>query len=171
MFPTTPERETPMTLFIVLAILLPWSLYRQMHEHPVTREGLIKLPLIFAAIGLLGWTAQDNPTDAAAVGYMALSLGLSVGLGIWRGAVIPDLAQRGRRLDEQGQPAHHPLWILLIAAKFAMGTIASITGWFPASGTSEVFLFLGISFAAQNLVVARRTIARDTGVRAPALSR
>lgn len=40
-----------------------------------------------------------------------------------------------------------------------MGTIASVTGWFPATGTGEVFLFLGISFAVQNVVVARRTIA------------
>ncbi len=160
-----------MTLFIVLAILLPWSLYRQMHEHPVTREGLIKLPLIFAAIGLLGWTAQDNPTDAAAAGYMALSLGLSVGLGIWRGAVIPTWRNAAGDWMSKGNRLTITLWIVLIAAKFVMGTIASITGWFPASGTSEVFLFLGISFAAQNLVVARRTIARDTGVRAPALSR
>ena len=160
-----------MTLFVVLAFLLPWSLYRQMHEHQVTREGLIKLPLIFAAIGLLGWTAQDNPTDAAAVAYMALSLGLSVALGVWRGAVIPAWRDAAGDWISKGNALTITLWIVLIAAKFAMGTVASITGWFPATGTSEVFLFLGISFAAQNLVVARRTIARDAVVGEPALSR
>jgi hypothetical protein len=52
------------------------------------------------------------------------------------------------------------LWILLIGAKFALGALAGITGWFPASSSGEVFLFLGISFAIQNLVVASRTLGR-----------
>ena len=50
-----------MTLFIVLAVPPPWSLWRQMHAHAVTREGLIKLPLIFAAIGAFSLTRQDAP--------------------------------------------------------------------------------------------------------------
>jgi hypothetical protein len=102
---------------------------------------------------------------------MALSLGLSVGLGVWRGAVIPTWRNAAGDWTSKGNRLTITLWIVLIAAKFVMGAVASITGWFPASGTSEVFLFLGISFAAQNLVVARRTIARQSGVREPALSR
>jgi hypothetical protein len=147
-----------MVLFAVLAVLLPWSLYRQMHEHAVTPQGLIKLPLIFIAIGALGWTAQDNPTDAAAAGYMAVSLGLSVALGVWRGAVIPAWRNEDGTWMSKGNRLTITLWIALIAAKFAMGTVASITGLLPVTGTSEVFLFLGISFAVQNLVVARRTL-------------
>ena len=149
-----------MTLFLVLAVLLPWSLYRQMHEHAITREGLIKLPIIFGAIGVLGLTTQDIPTDAAAAAYVALSLGLSVSLGVWRGAVIPAWQNRAGEWISKGNRLTITLWIVLIAAKFVMGTIASITGWFPATGTGEVFLFLGLSFAAQNAIVARRTIAR-----------
>ena len=64
-----------MTLFIVLAVLLPWSLWRQMHAHAVTREGLIKLPLIFAAIGAFSLTRQDVPSDAAAAAYIATKSG------------------------------------------------------------------------------------------------
>jgi hypothetical protein len=151
-----------MTLFAVLAVLLPWSLWRQMHEHRITREGLIKLPLIFAGIGLLGLTAQDIPTDAAAAGYVAVSLGLSVALGIWRGAVIPAWQTADGTWMSKGNRLTITLWVVLIAAKFAMGTVASITGWFPVdTGTGEVFLFLGLSFAAQNVIVAQRTINRS----------
>lgn len=156
-----------MTLFVVLAVLLPWSLRRQMHEHAITREGLIKLPLIFAAIGVLGLTAQDIPTDASAAAYVAFSLGLSVALGVWRGAVIPTWQTRESTWMSKGNALTITLWIALIAAKFAMGTVASINGWFPATGTGEVFLFLGISFAAQNLIVASRTIARRPRPRPP----
>jgi hypothetical protein len=148
-----------MTLFLVLAVLLPWSLWRQMHEHQITREGLIKLPLIFAGIGLLGLGTQDIPTDAAAAAYMALSLLLSVSLGVWRGAVIPTWQNAAGDWMSKGNRLTISLWVALIAAKFVMGTIASVTGWFPATGTGEVFLFLGISFAVQNVVVARRTLA------------
>ena len=41
------------------------------------------------------------------------------------------------------------------------GTIASVTGWFPAEHAGEVFLFLGVSFVAQNLVVAERSFWRE----------
>lgn len=157
-----------MTLFLVLAVLLPWSLWRQMHAHAITREGLIKLPLIFAAIGALSLTRQDVPSDAAAAAYIAASLGLSVALGIWRGAVIPAWLTADGTWMSKGNRLTITLWIVLIGAKFAMGAVASITGWFPASTTGEVFLFLGISFAVQNLVVAHRTLAREPGVIATA---
>jgi hypothetical protein len=157
-----------MTLFLVLAVLLPWSLWRQMHEHQITREGLIKLPLIFAGIGLLGLGTQDIPTDAAAAAYVTFSLALSVSLGVWRGAVIAVWRNAAGDWMSKGNRLTISLWIALIAAKFAMGTVASITGWLPATGTGEVFLFLGVSFAVQNLVVARRGIARQARL-APAL--
>ena len=152
-----------MTLFLVLAILLPWSLWRQMHAHAVTRGSLKKLPLMFGIVGVCGLTTQDIPTDVAAAAYVVLSLSLSVALGVWRGAVIPVWQTADGTWMSQGNRLTITLWILLIGAKFAMGTVASITGWFPATGTGEVFLFLGLSFAAQNLVVAERTILSAGG--------
>ena len=126
-----------MTLFIVLAVLLPWSLWRQMHAHAISSEGLIKLPLIFAAIGAFSLTQQDVPSDAAAVAYVATSLGLSVALGIWRGAVIPTWLTADGTWMSKGNRLTISLWILLIGAKFAMGAVAGITGWFPASSSAR----------------------------------
>ncbi len=148
-----------MTLMLILAVLLPWSLWRQMHEHAITREGLIKLPIIFAAVGLLSIQHDELPTRAAALAYLALSLTLSVTLGAWRGAVIPAWQDAAGTWISKGNKLTITLWIVLIAAKFAMGTVADLTGWFPMTGVGEVFLFLGLSFAVQNLIVARRTIA------------
>src|SRR5689334_22490141 len=118
-----------MTLFIVLAVLLPWSLWRQMHAHEVSRGSLRKLPLIFGLIGVLSLTTQDVPTDAAAAAYVAVSLGLSVVLGLWRGAVIPVWRTSAGQWMSQGNRLTITLWVLLIATKVAMGAVASITGW------------------------------------------
>jgi hypothetical protein len=146
-----------MTLLLVLLVLLPWSIWRQMHEHEVTREGLFKLPLIFAAIGVLGFGTGAIPSDAAAIGYLAFSLALSVGFGIWRGVELPIWRNADGNLVSKGNRMTIALWGVLIGSKVVLGTIASITGWFPAEHAGEVFLFLALSFVAQNLVVARRT--------------
>jgi hypothetical protein len=146
-----------MTLTLVLLVLLPWSIWRQMHEHPVTREGLFKLPLIFAAIGVFGFGTGAMPTDGAALGYLVFSLALSVCFGVWRGVKLSLWRDGDGNPVSQGNRTTIALWGVLIGSKFALGAVASITGWFPAEHAGEVFLFLALSFVAQNLVVARRT--------------
>jgi hypothetical protein len=39
-----------MILFLVLAVLLPWSISRQMHVHTISRRSFIKLP---AMVGMV----------------------------------------------------------------------------------------------------------------------
>ena len=146
-----------MTLILVLLVLLPWSIWRQMHAHAVTRESLIKLPLIFAAVGALGFGTGAIPTDGAAVAYLAFSAVLSVGMGVWRGTALSLWRDDDGTPISEGNHTTIALWIALIGTKVALGTIASITGWFPAEHAGEIFLFLSLSFVAQNLVVARRT--------------
>jgi hypothetical protein len=145
-----------MTLILVLLVLLPWSIWRQMHAHAVTRESLIKLPLIFAAIGVFGFGTGAIPTDGAAVAYLAFSAVLSVGMGVWRGAALSLWRDEDGTPISIGNRTTLALWIALLGTKFALGTIASITGWFPAEHAGEIFLFLALSFVAQNIVVARR---------------
>ena len=155
-----------MTLVLVLAVLLPWSLSRQIREHRITRPRLIRLPLIFAAVGLLGLSTADLPTDAIAAAYVAVSLAVSVLLGVWRGAVIPVWKTPAGEWRSKGNRLTIALWVVLIFTKFLMASVASSEGWFPATATGEVFLFLAVSIGAQNLVVARRTIAGHIGASA-----
>jgi hypothetical protein len=77
-----------MTLLLVLLVLLPWSIWRQMHAHEIIGSGLVKLPIIFAAIGVLGFGTATIPIDTAALVDVAFCLALSVGFGLWRGERI-----------------------------------------------------------------------------------
>jgi hypothetical protein len=148
-----------MLLFVVLAILLPWSIYRQMNEHQVTREGLIKIPLIFLAIGLL-FGGIGHLTGPAAIAALLGSIAVSVLFGVARGAVMPVWRDGEDRWMTRGNRLTLTLWVALIAFKFAVGAVASITGWFPVETATEVFLVLGVSFTVQNMIVARRSISR-----------
>jgi hypothetical protein len=145
-----------MTALLVLLVLVPWSIARQMRAHPVTPGGLLKLPAIFAAVGVLGFGTGAIPVDPAAIAYLAVSLALSLGLGLWRGAVIPLWHGADGTAFVQGDRVTLALWIALIATKVALGAAASITGAFPGEHAGEIFVFIAISFAAQNVVVARR---------------
>jgi hypothetical protein len=146
-----------MTLLLVLLILLPWSIWRQMHAHEITGGGLVRLPVIFAAIGVLGFGTGAIPTDAAAFAYVAFCLVLAIGFGIWRGARI-DVWRDGSRWISQGNRTTLALWGALIGFKVALGTVASITGWFPAEHAGDVFVYLAVSFVAQNVIVAQRSL-------------
>jgi len=149
-----------MTVLLVLLVLLPWSIWRQMQTHEVTLGGLVKLPLIFAAIGLFGFGTGSIPTDPDALLYLAISVLLSVVIGIWRGALIPIWTADDGRQYSRGNRTTLTLWGVLLASKFAMGTVASVTGWFPGEHAGEIFLFVALSFVAQNIVVARRITPR-----------
>ena len=121
---------------------------------------MIKPPVIFAAIGLLGFGTGSIPTDAAALGYLAVSVVLSIGFGIARGYSMP-VWQDGARWMTTGTKLTLGLWIGLVGTKVVMGTIGSITGIFPGEHTGDVFVFIALSFVAQNLVLANRTFWRD----------
>jgi hypothetical protein len=157
-FTTAPERSPKMILFIVLAVLLPWSLYRQMQENPVSRGSLLKLPLIFVGIGLLVQSGPLVPSGSGVAVALTISVAASVLLGIWRGAAIPVWTTRDGTWMSKGNRLTITLWIALVALKFLLGTVGSITGWFPVETITEIFITLGLSFAVQNYVVARRTI-------------
>jgi hypothetical protein len=150
-----------MTLFIVLAILLPWSLYRQMHVHGISRESLVKLPLIFAGIGVIAQIGTHVDTSRAALAALALSVAASLVLGVWRGRQMPIWRGEDGAWLTQGNRLTMTLWGALIAFKFLLGAVASQTGWFPVETVGEIFITLGLSFAVQNIVVARRSIAQS----------
>jgi hypothetical protein len=147
-----------MLLFAILAVLLPWSIYRQMHEHRVARETLVKIPLIFIGVGLL-FGGVGHVHGPAATAAMLGGIAVSVLFGVARGAAMPVWQDAEGHWMTRGNRLTLTLWVALVAFKFALGGLGSVTGWFPAETATEVFLVLGLSFAVQNAIIARRSIA------------
>jgi hypothetical protein len=147
-----------MTVLLILLIVLPWSIWRQMHARPVTAEGLVKLPLIFAGVAaVITLTSHAPEITPAFMAYDAACAVLAIGFGAWRGQRV-SIWHEGETPMQRGNRATLMTWALLIALKVALGTVAAVTGWIPAEGAGSILSFLALTFAIQNLVVARRTI-------------
>lgn len=147
-----------MTALLILLIVIPWSIWRQMHTRPVTAGALVKLPLIFAAAAaVFGLAEHAHAMTSAVVIYNAECAVLAIGFGAWRGVNV-SIWQEGETAMQRGNRATLTLWIAMIALKIALGTVAAVTGWIPAEGAGAILGFLALTMAIQNLVVARRTL-------------
>jgi hypothetical protein len=134
----------------------------------VKRRSLFKLPLMFVGIGLLVQSGPLVPSGSGAALALTISVVASVLFGIWRDVAIPVWTAPDGSWMSKGNRLTITLWIALIAFKFLLGTVASITGWFPVETITEIFITLGLSFAVQNYVVARRSINQPLPARATA---
>ncbi len=147
-----------MTALLILLIVVPWSIWRQMHARPVTVKGLVKLPLIFAAAAaVFGLTEHAHPVTEAVVIYNAACAVLAIAFGAWRGAHL-SIWYEGDTAIQRGNHTTLTLWIAMIAIKIALGVVAAVTGWIPAEGAAAVLGFFALTMAIQNLAVARRTL-------------
>jgi hypothetical protein len=144
------------TVALILAVIIPWSIWRQMHARPVTTEGLVKLPLIFAAVAVIS-LATDVPAHTPdALVYDLVCAVLAIGFGAWRGRRVT-LTHDGTTPIQQGNRVTLISWGVMIGLKVALGTVAAVTGWIPSEGAGEIFAFLALTFMAQSAVVATRT--------------
>ena len=153
------------TVLLLLLVVVPYSIYRQMQVNAVDAGGLIKLPLIFIAIGIFGFGVHDSEIDAGAGAdlYLLSSLAVAIGFGVWRGNKIDVWRnEAGDGWMQQGNRTTLTLWIVMIVVKIVMGTVASVTDLYPGEHTGEIFVFIGVSFAIQNVIVAQRTLWRDS---------
>jgi hypothetical protein len=147
-----------MTALLILLTILPWSIWRQMHARPVTVNGLVRLPLLFAvAAAVFGLSGHVRTITSTEIIYNAACAVLAIAFGVWRGAHV-SIWHEDDTAMQRGNRTTLTLWIAMIALKIALGTAAAVTGWIPAEGASAVLGFFALTMAIQNLAVARRTL-------------
>ena len=147
-----------MTALLIVLMVVPWSIWRQLHTRPVTAGGLVKLPLIFAAAAaVFGLTDHAHPVTEAVVIYYAACAVPAIGFGAWCGAHV-SVSYQGETALQRGNRTTLTLWIAMIALKIALGTVAAVTHWIPAEGAAAILAFLALTIAIQNVAVARRTL-------------
>lgn len=151
-------------VLLVVLVAVPYSIYRQMNVAEVSQGGLIKLPLIYIAIGVFGFGITNLDIDGGPGPdlYLLASIAVGLGFGVWRGRKI-DVWRNdaGDGWLMQGNRTTLTLWGVMILTKVVMGTIAGFTDVYPDQAPGEIFVFIGVSFAIQNVIVAQRTIWRD----------
>src|SRR5919109_2693511 len=121
-----------MSALLILLVLLPLSIYRQMRPSEISRAALIRLPLMYAWIGLLGFGTKHLDVTAGAAPYIALSAVLSIGFGLWRGAQVRVWRGASGSYFVQGTRLTLALWAGLILGKIASNTIGAVTGGLPS---------------------------------------
>jgi hypothetical protein len=143
---------TPITLIIIAGIGL--VIVRQFQARELRTGPLLAIPIVLIALGLQTFSAGP-PTTAAGIAVFAVSVLVSIGVGVLRG--------RSERIwhTANGAPWRQAtsrtalLWAASIAARVVALLIARAAGD-HSPATAQVELLLGLSFAAQHAVLARR---------------
>ncbi len=150
--------------YLIILALVIYAIVRQTQKHEVVGSTRFKLALIYAGVGLV-IGGFNLPTGPWGWSFLALSLVLSAVVGVVRGRlthVWRDAADG--RVRAQGTAVTISLFVALILAKVALGTIAYLNDISDDGGTGEVLLLIALMVGLQADIVWRR--ARAIGARA-----
>ena len=147
---------------VALLALVGYAIYRQTRQNEVVGGSRFKLPIIYAIAGVVvGGFAL--PHSAAEVVVLGIGLALSVIVGLARGRLTHLWAEDGK-VYSKGTPLTIGLFLGLVAAKFAIGTVCYFLKISDDGGFGEVLVMIAIMIAFQAEIVWRR--AQALGARA-----
>ena len=149
---------------IALLALAGYAVYRQTRQNEVIGDSRFKLAIIYAIVGVIvgGFTRPDGLTEVL---LLAGGLVLSALVGLARGRWTRLWAQDGR-VYSQGTPLTIGLFLGLIAAKFAIGTVCYFLHISDDGGFGEILVMIAVMIAFQAEIIWRR--ARTMGARTSA---
>ena len=148
---------TPLEIAAILA-LTAWAVYRQTVVAEITLSpARFRMAAVYAVVGLLVG-GFDLPHGWAGWAMIATGLALSVVVGLVRGRYTRIWAADGR-LWRQGTALTVGLFLGLIAAKFALGTLAFVWAIDDGAGFGEVLIMIAVMIAVQAEIVRGRALA------------
>jgi hypothetical protein len=142
---------TPLEIVAIL-VLTTWAIYRQTIVSEVTfTKARFKMAIIYAVVGLVVG-GFDTPSSWAGWTMILTGLALSFVVGLIRGRytklwIADDTVWR------QGTVFTVGLFIGLIAAKFALGTLAYFWHIDDGAGFGEVLVMIAIMIAVQAQII------------------
>jgi hypothetical protein len=144
---------SPFDLLVILA-LVGYAVYRQTRKHELVGRSRFRLAIIYGVVGLVigGITV---PRGGTALALFAASIALSLVVGWVRGRYTR-IWREGDALFAQGTAFTVTLFLLLVAAKFGLGTIAYVTHVTADSGLGEIMIMIAVMVAVQAEYVWRR---------------
>jgi hypothetical protein len=136
---------------VIGLIVLVLILYRQRQVRQVTTK--LGLPSVLAVAGLAGMSGAHRPITSGQIAVLAGLLAIGgVGLGAVRAYTVR-VWREGDRWLRQGTWVTIGLWIVGAA-------IHGAADWFVGLGSASLLLYLGVTYAAQRLMLRWRIAQR-----------
>lgn len=151
---------------VVAALLLVFVVYQQMRTRDIQPRQLILIPAFLALLGFAN--VQKRPPDSTAADLaLAVSVLIALVFGVGRGVTVQVWRANGVPM-RKGTALTLVLWVVGLALRIVVGLVAGHSG-VPSSVTEgELPLFLGITLAAQNVLIWQRGQDATLESRAPA---
>jgi surface polysaccharide O-acyltransferase-like enzyme len=151
----------PVSSLVIILAMVGYAIYRQSQRHEVVGSSRFKLAIIYGIVGIaIG--GYHVPTNGLAWLFLAISVALSVVVGLARGRYTRVWPENGS-VYAQGTALTIGLFLGLVVAKFALGTVAYFAGISDNGGIGEVLIMIAVMVAFQAELVWRR--AQPLGAR------
>ena len=145
-------------ILLVLAAVT-WVMSRRMAGQLLQAKSLLVLPAVLTIIGITQ-LRHLHPADVTTVAFIAVSIGLSVVLGLVRGATV-HLGERGQELWMRYRVSTVVLWVATLAVKVVAVPLERGVSHASASAAGHaLMLSIGLGVLAESAVVLLRALRR-----------
>ena len=135
----------------IAVVVLVFIVYRQMRTAPIEPRQLVILPVFLCLVGISN--LQRHPPDSVAIGVaLGISVLTALIFGVARG-LTTQIWRSGSVAMRKGTATTLILWVVAILVRIVIGLVARRAGVPVSVTTGEIPVFLGITLAAQNVVI------------------
>jgi len=140
---------------IVVGLLL----VRQLPPRPAKETSSIRLVLILGAVGVveISKAVGSHHLTSASVAWLTVSLIAGAGLGAIRAGTVRIWRAQDGSAWRQGTIFTAALWLVSVAAHFALDAVIDESSRIAVLGTSSILLYLAVTLGVQREIVRRRT--------------
>ncbi len=131
-----------------------YAVYQQTRRHEIIGDSRFKMAIIYGVIGLIvgGYNVPHGLTSWV---FLLISILLSLVVGYIRGR-LTKVWNEGGHVYSQGTPLTITLFLLMVLAKFGLGTAAYFLNVSDDGGIGEVLLMIAVMIAVQAELIWRR---------------
>ncbi|MFD1673883.1 hypothetical protein [Alicyclobacillus fodiniaquatilis] len=140
---------------VAILALVAYAIWKQTQVSEVRSKGRFKLAIIYGIVGIVVG-GISSPHGTAAMTMFILSVLLSLVIGVARGFLTRVWVEANERIFRKGTALTVGLFVALIVAKFALGTVAYLQHIQDDASFGEIMIMMAIMVAVQAEIVWRR---------------
>lgn len=144
---------------LALALLTVYAIHRQSIRHELTGRNRFKLAAIYAIVGVVAGGFALPPDSRARIA-LAISIALSLVVGVARGRLTRIWREPDGRVYSEGTWVTIALFLALVGSKWVYGAFQYL-GHAPVAvggGFGEIMVMIAVMIAVQAEIVHRRAL-------------